>query len=348
MRPCSAGNARRRERPLVEHMRHPTALAIGIDEAGYGPRLGPLVVTAAAFERPACEPDLWGLFGGVVTARPRRPRAREAGFAPLLVADSKLVYRSGSGLAGLERGALAFALLAFGGRGQDSLTDLGLVRALSRGSFDPSGLPWYEGEPAALPLEADARELDECVERLVEAGERAGARLVSLRSSVLTAREFNARVGSGRNKADVLAETVSELLASAGRAGSSGGVSATVDRLGGRRYYAEVVRSAFQGRAIVEASSGPEESVYLVGEGEARVAFSCRAESRCMAVALASMVSKYARELLMRRLNSYFAARLSGLRPTAGYPADAARFLAETARLREREGIPDSILVRCR
>ena len=44
-------------------------------------------------------------------------------------------------------------------------------------------------------------------------------------------------------------------------------------------------------------------------------------------VALASMISKYVRELLMREFNRYWLAHVPGLKPTAGYPQDAVRYI---------------------
>ena len=88
--------------------------------------------------------------------------------------------------------------------------------------------------------------------------------------------------------------------------------------------------------------------LFPVGRYRASVAFACRAESLSMLVALASMISKYVRELFMKRLNRWFAARLPGLRPTAGYPVDGARFLDDTAEFRARAGIADEDLVRSR
>jgi hypothetical protein len=43
-------------------------------------------------------------------------------------------------------------------------------------------------------------------------------------------------------------------------------------------------------------------------------------------VALASVVSKTLREHWMDSFNAHWAARVPGLKPTAGYPVDAARF----------------------
>ena len=44
--------------------------------------------------------------------------------------------------------------------------------------------------------------------------------------------------------------------------------------------------------------------------------------------ALASMTAKYLRELSMRAFNEFWCARVTGLRPTAGYPMDVAEVQA--------------------
>ena len=66
-------------------------------------------------------------------------------------------------------------------------------------------------------------------------------------------------------------------------------------------------------------------------------------------VALSSMHAKYVREQLMKSLNQYFLERASAeLRPTAGYPVDADRFLADIASILQKEGIDRERLVRSR
>jgi len=57
------------------------------------------------------------------------------------------------------------------------------------------------------------------------------------------------------------------------------------------------------------------------------VSFIPRADGAHLCVALASMVSKYLRELFMGELNAFWQARVPGLAPTAGYPGDAPRYL---------------------
>ena len=63
-----------------------------------------------------------------------------------------------------------------------------------------------------------------------------------------------------------------------------------------------------------------------------RIHFPIKADDNFMAVALASMASKYLREVLMESLNRYFMDLYkpddnSELKPTAGYWTDGLRFI---------------------
>ena len=65
-------------------------------------------------------------------------------------------------------------------------------------------------------------------------------------------------------------------------------------------------------------------------------------------VALASMVSKYLRELLMGCFNGYWLGEVPSLRPTAGYYQDGLRFLKEIEPHLRRLGVRREWLVRQR
>ncbi len=56
------------------------------------------------------------------------------------------------------------------------------------------------------------------------------------------------------------------------------------------------------------------------------MSLSPRADGGNGLVALASIVSKTVREVWMDVFNAYWLVRVPGLKPTAGYPVDAARF----------------------
>ncbi len=72
-----------------------------------------------------------------------------------------------------------------------------------------------------------------------------------------------------------------------------------------------------------------------------RITFMPRADQASFPVALASMVSKYLREALMREFNAFWQRHVPGLKPTAGYPLDAARFFAEIRAALEGLGLSE-------
>ena len=86
---------------------------------------------------------------------------------------------------------------------------------------------------------------------------------------------------------------------------------------------------------------------YKMGEvHEGTATMDARADGRFLPVALASMLAKYVRELLMLRLNRYFRAQMPDLKPTAGYFTDGRRYLTEIKPLMKRLDLAPSQLVR--
>ena len=80
----------------------------------------------------------------------------------------------------------------------------------------------------------------------------------------------------------------------------------------------------------------------------ANIFFYVHAEQSQLPVALASMVSKYVRELYMILFNRFWAQRLPGLKPTAGYYTDGRRFSDDIDVAVRKLGIDEQILYRCR
>ncbi len=77
------------------------------------------------------------------------------------------------------------------------------------------------------------------------------------------------------------------------------------------------------------------------------IRFAAKGES-FLPAALASMASKYLRELAMTAFNAFWIRQVPGLRPTAGYPVDALRFKADIASRQQQLGISDDVLWRVR
>ena len=106
-----------------------------------------------------------------------------------------------------------------------------------------------------------------------------------------------------------------------------------IDKHGGRNTYAPMVQHAVGEGMVIANQESMARSVYRVvgARRDMRLTFQPRADAEHFCVALASMASKYLREVLMREFNRFWQEQVPGLKPTAGYPTDATRFL-ETIR----------------
>lgn len=315
------------------------AILIGIDEAGLGPNLGPYVVTATVWEVPGetDEIDLWKSFAQILTSSPGEGDSR------LHIGDSKDVYQPSKGLAALERGVLAaLGLLSH----ELPATDHELRCRLGVDHEDhPTKALWYAGDAAPLPTAHHRSEIQDIATRWKAVQEQTGIRLKSIRSRVLEPERFNRLIGEHQNKAAALSTISLQLLSHVVRGAGELPVFAWCDKHGGRNRYDPLLSACFDNAFVFRLHESAELSAYRLNHLEVR--FLPRAESK-LPVALASMVSKYVRELAMRRFNSFWVQRIPGLRPTAGYPTDARRFREEIAAEQRRLNIPNTQLWRCR
>ena len=311
------------------------AIIIGMDEAGYGPNLGPLVVTATVWQTPddLKEPDFWITYQDVVTRRPPvDPRH-------IHVDDSKRVYQVSRGLKNLERSVLCvLGLLNWCPGSFRSLWDSLAIENLSE-----TTAPWFEAVDLPLPVAADAESISEIASRWQEVCESCGIRLKTIRSDIVLPQRFNQIVREFDNKSEALSRTSLGVLKRVWCPDTSGPALVVADKHGGRNRYDYLLQDAFQECLFFRIEEGQRRSVYRTGESEIR--FEMKAESH-FPVAIASMVSKYVRELAMELFNRFWQARIDGLKPTKGYPVDAKRFKADIADEQQRLGIPDDVLWR--
>jgi hypothetical protein len=293
---------------------------VGIDEAGYGPNLGPMVMSAVIAEGPEERaPDLWGdLAFGV--ARAGDPSDR------LWVDDSKAILKAGRGRDRLEATCLA-VLAASGWEFPCSFS--GLLAALGAGTLaDVELSPWLDagGDPT-LPGPATRGVLDRA--RALQPFDGACWRIVAVRSVIVGPARFNAGLEATGSKAKVHFAAFARLLDDLWTRAEDG-VPTFVrsDKHGGRHFYYEPLLTAFPDAWIDRGPEGPALSRYTLRKASRRLELSLcpRADADDGLVALASIISKSVRELWMDAFNAHWAARLPGLRPTAGYPVDARRF----------------------
>jgi hypothetical protein len=324
------------------------AWIIGVDEAGYGPNLGPFVMTAVACRLPdeRAEDDLWQVL------RPAVRRHGEPDDGRLLVEDSKLVYAAPRGLLGLEAGVLALVRGAWRvarGANQPAPVLGQLLDHLCPAARSELGCEcWYTGT-TPLPLEVKAGTLGAAADRLARAAGEAGLCWGGVRSVVLCPSRFNAVLDRWGSKGVVLGLALAELL----RGGhdpdeGTDPVAFVIDKHGGRNNYAALLQEAVPDGMVLAEEEGRERSVYrVIGlRRPVRLTFTPRADAGHLCVALASMVSKYLRELLMREFNTFWQRHVPGLKPTAGYPGDATRFFAAIRPAAARLGVPEAALWR--
>ncbi|HWB00418.1 MAG TPA: hypothetical protein VG713_18115 [Pirellulales bacterium] len=321
------------------------AYLVGTDEAGYGPNLGPLVISATVWriEDGASTHDLYKLLRRAITAKP--PPRTVTRSRRVVLADSKTVYSPDRGLALLERGVLT--MLAVAGRPVGTWREA--WQALAPESLiELDREAWSAGYDAPLPADDRCGEVAKAAERVRAALAEAGVELIDVRSRAIFASRWNSLLDEG-TKGAALSNLTFELLCAMLRKFDGSAVSVICDKHGGRNRY-QALLQPHVGEWLVEVyGESRRESMYRWGPdgGRTQVCFRPRAEAHLPA-ALASMASKYLRELAMRAFNAFWCARVPKLRPTAGYPRDARRFKRAIEPVQAELGIEDVHLWRVR
>ncbi len=332
----------------------------GIDEAGYGPLLGPLCVASATFDvhldddalelvqrQPHLAPNLWRRLAYAVlpTLASWNKRKRRG----IVVADSKACKLPNGAkahpLTHLERGVLAFVRDA---GANPVASEHELLHSLGVCDLTPH---WYAYDAPGDPLPATTTpdHIDLLASLIRSRGEASGVRCRELRCEAIDEARFNDRLASCGVKSDVSFELVARLIqrvrrSAAARAAAEGRAPlpvVVVDRQGGRTHYAGVLSRALDGAQVAILEESDDRASYRIDAtpGAGPVLLSCMpaAEADHLPVALASMTAKLVRELLMRRFNAYWCGLAPGLRPTAGYRPDGGRWLRDA----EAAGLTD-------
>ena len=281
-------------------------IILGTDEAGYGPNLGPLVVSLTVWETNT--DDLFPLF---------EPLKR----AGIPIGDSKKIYHGGS-LTALETGILV------------------PLRSLKQNVLPVAN---------TMPIANDNENIDNLVPKFENILQQYGVRLLDLQHRSIEPEEFNRLLDRFDSKGSLLSNVTLRLIADRLATLDNNNVLVLCDKHGGRNHYLDILTEFFPGEFFQVVQESRESSVYrLISEYRRReFRFLAKGETH-LPIALASMVSKYHRELAMLRFNTFWQTHIPDLQPTAGYPEDAKRFRQEIAATQKRLGITDENLWRKR
>lgn len=301
----------------------------GIDEVGYGPSLGPLVVASYAFRTARPDLDLWRALDSAVTRRPDGNR--------LPVDDSKELYAPARGIGTLEPTALAFLAVLPDLPGR---TFLGLANRLS---IDESAVqaPWYDDD---FSLPVGNVDVGADASRLWDALSAAGLAPLSCRAAWVEPAEFNRALRLGRNKAALLFDRACALVKAILATAPGDDVAIAIGKQGGRRMYLPGLVREFGSVWVLEETPATSRYEFRQGGRRVRLSFLRDGEERDFSIALASVIGKYLREGAMRLFNNYWRRHRGDLRGTSGYGTDGRRFFRdiepELARLEiDRESV---------
>jgi len=305
-------------------------LRLGIDENGLGPRLGPLVVTGVLAR---VNPEGAALAG----RRPKGALAKRLGDSKVMVAHGDVALGEAWARALARRlsldetlpDALLHALLA------DSRTELR--------KFCPSHVEAQCWSCDAEGFEADG-DLIATIQGDLDKLAQKGVDVIAVRSSVVCAKRLNDAKYRGHSRFDVDLHTMERMILEA-RERFDGELDVVCGKVGGFARYSDAF-GPLAGRLHAIIEEGARRSAYRF-PGLGNIAFLRDADGLDLLVAMASMVGKWVRELLMSRVVRFY-----GLAPELGLTASGyhdpvtEKFVQATALSRRHRSVPDACFER--
>ena len=312
-----------------------TKLVIGVDEAGYGPSMGPLTICATAWRVPFDfqVESMSKLLEPEFLAKPIKP-----GSSHVPIGDSKKINKDRFGKQGLCLGS-AFQWCEL--KGDLSLDWNTVLADLAKQDWERlQRIAWYAVEPCASQQSIQDEPLKLIVADTAAYFANASAKLrsvstqlVGIQMRVLDEPEFNRQVDIIGNKSSLLSETSLNLVRDVivGFAQPHEPVEVYCDKHGGRNRYQSILSHCFDQELFSILIEGAECSRYTTcWNGNAmRIQFKVDGDS-IFPSAAASILAKWTREILMGRLNTFWESKIAGgIEPTAGYYVDAMRFAGQ-------------------
>ena len=300
-------------------------IRVGIDENGLGPRLGPLVVTAIVAR-------VIGEGAKLAQSRPRGALAKRLGDSKTLVAHGDVALGEAWARACGERVGL------------DVSTPDALIHALSLDSRSelrrlcPEHVQTQCWNTHGERFEAD----DELVAQLRTDLDRLASKgldVAGVRSGVVCTKRLNEARSIGHSRFDVDLHTMEKIVLDT-RARMEGKLDVVCGKVGGYAKYSSAF-GPLAGRLHATIEEGAKRSAYSF-PGVGTIAFVRDADAHHLLVAMASMVGKWVREVLMHRIVRHYDEGAEPALTASGYHDPVTdRFVLSTARLRASRAVPD-------
>lgn len=290
-------------------------LVVGIDENGFGPRLGPLVVTASL----VVVKDVGHLL--------------QSSFK-----ESKKICSSGR-MEECERIALSFHRLIYGSTPSSAskyLSDIVYSQEGDCSSPLPHCLPDF-------PLPCWTSESDLTEDRAQTFLKEIYVDLLEIRSIVICPGRFNEKLGTFSSKHHLEYALFEELIMYFTKQYQKEKVLFLCGRIGSTKDYSPF----FNRFPLILGSPQREGETWYLLPDDSEVRFITDGDEKYFPIALSSVVGKYIRELFIEQMNRYFRSYLPYLPYCSGYINPVTkRFIEETKNFREEMGIPDRCFIR--
>ena len=315
-------------------------LLIGVDEAGYGPSMGPLTICATAWRVPgsfdACK--MTSLLEPEFLAKPIKSNSTH-----VPIGDSKKIHREALAVEGLILGA-RFLCYEIDGTIHSEWDSN--IAAFARQDWERlASIPWYAKRQSIYFATLDKAIVDQC-----DYFHAASAKLrthsialTGIRMRVIDEVEFNRQVDRTGNKSTLLSEAslalVKQVISEYAREGED--IEVYCDKHGGRNRYQAILTFMFDEEwfaSEVESRACSRYSAKWDGHS-IQIQFKVDGDS-IFPSAAASIIAKWTREELMERLNGFWETKVAGaIAPSAGYYVDAMRFAAQIADTASKLGL---------
>lgn len=340
-----------KKRPIVR---------VGFDEAGLGPTLGPLCVAGLATRVAGDAGTEWGALAdlhGLLASVVGPPGVRDG---RLEVGDSKQIHMGPRKLERIERTALATIGWVYG-RVPTNVAEL--LALVTVDAFEQPGdrrAPWWAMLDESLPISNSRAAVEAAAASLAAAAKRAGITPLWYAADLVGAARVNrelaaesVREGGSKNTwATHAVLRLARLAVDRLHAGEAHSLAIWCDKAGGRQAYRDPLLRAFVEPGEVEPLLEQRDCSHYrmrVGGHRVELGFVMGGDRVDPRISWGSILAKYLRELKLRALNRYFVERIPGLRPTAGYPEDAARFIQNVeAALGPDGGLERAAWIRCK